>query len=76
MVNKLLTSMVAMVGELELDKKQCQTSLKECNDQIEMLKSRSTWWMNKLELLRHSITEDPDMVIAFVILFKHFQTCT
>ena len=63
-MNQLLTSLSATLDEMEWDRRKCRSSLGDCIHQFEQLKSGSSLWMCRLDLLQQAISYDPDMVIA------------
>ncbi|XP_045028446.1 uncharacterized protein LOC116921764 isoform X2 [Daphnia magna] len=63
-MNQLVTSMSAALDEMEWDRRKCKSSLGDCLHHFERLKSGSSLWMCRLDLLQQAITYDPDMVIA------------
>ena len=63
-MNQLVTSMSAILDEMEWDRRKCKSSLGDCIYQFERLKSGSSLWMCRLDLLQQAISYDPDMVIA------------
>ncbi len=75
-MNQLMTSMTTVLDEMEWDMRKCRSSLENCSHQFQQLKSGAALWISRLDWLHQAITHDPDMVIAFGILFKHLQTCT
>jgi hypothetical protein len=63
-MNQLVTSLSATLDEMEWDRRKCRSSLGDCIHQFEQLKSGSSLWMCRLDLLQQAISYDPDMVIA------------
>ncbi|KAK4011859.1 hypothetical protein OUZ56_020968 [Daphnia magna] len=61
-MNQLVTSMSAALDEMEWDRRKCKSSLGDCLHHFERLKSGSSLWMCRLDLLQQAITYDPDMV--------------